>query len=178
MSVIDWDAIEIEYAKGVSSNREIATQFNISEGAIRKRAKQYAWSKDLTAKIKLKAQQKVRTIEYASHGTQSITKATEQELVESEANLQALALIGERASIKRLILLSDTTEAMMVSIKNDPEKHAKCTKLVTDTREKIFNLYRRNLNINDNALGNADKKDEAVINMPPVEYYKNMIGKT
>jgi len=156
----DWDTIEIEYAKGIRSNCDLAKQFGISEGAIRKRAKQYGWIKDLSHKITLKAQKKVyekRIITTGSHGSSKIDKVTEAEIIESEAAVQALALISERESIKRLNTLSERTEFILETYPiDDPEKHAKCTKMIVETREKIFNLYRRNLGINDNANGDAN----------------------
>lgn len=155
-STVDWDSIETEYAKGLRSNYDIAKEFGISETAIRKRAKQYGWSKDLIAKIKVKALDKVRNTEFAKLGSQTITKATEAQLIESEAAIQAMALLAEREDIKRLSALSLATEAMMIGIVDNAEKHAKVTKMIVETREKLMNLYRRNLNINDNAIGVAD----------------------
>ena len=58
--VIDWEKIELDYRSGVKSLREIATDHEISEGAIRKRAKRDDWSRDLSAKIKAKADDLVR----------------------------------------------------------------------------------------------------------------------
>jgi phage terminase small subunit len=43
MSKPDWEAIESAYRSGLISLREIASQHNISEGAIRKRAKKNNW---------------------------------------------------------------------------------------------------------------------------------------
>lgn len=42
----DWIAIEGAYRANVLSNRAIALQYDISEGAIRKRAKQFNWARD------------------------------------------------------------------------------------------------------------------------------------
>jgi hypothetical protein len=53
----DWDAIERSYRAGVLTNREIAKQHEITEGAIRKRAKAKGWEKDLTGRV----QEAVRT---------------------------------------------------------------------------------------------------------------------
>lgn len=56
----DWEAIESAYRAGLMSLREIASQHSISEGAIRKRAKRDDWSRDLSAKIKERAEDLVR----------------------------------------------------------------------------------------------------------------------
>jgi hypothetical protein len=42
---IDWTAIEADYRAGVLSNRELAAKHEVSEAAIRARAKRYGWVK-------------------------------------------------------------------------------------------------------------------------------------
>lgn len=54
---IDWEAVEREYRAGQLSIREIARQHDVSDGAIRKRAKNKGWSQDLSEKVR----EKVRT---------------------------------------------------------------------------------------------------------------------
>ncbi|VXD05841.1 conserved hypothetical protein [Enterobacterales bacterium 8AC] len=43
MAKPDWEAIESAYRAGVLSLREIGTEYGVTEGAIRKRAKKYGW---------------------------------------------------------------------------------------------------------------------------------------
>jgi thiamine kinase-like enzyme len=157
---VDWEYAEIEYAKGLRSNCDIAKEIGVTEGALRKKAKQYGWVKDLTAKIKLKTEQKVRAIEYESHGTSKITKATEREIVESVAELQATVLLTEREDIKRLAMLCEKFEIELDNYEDELEKKSKIIKSLTDTRKIIIDLRRRNYNINDNANGDADKNNE------------------
>lgn len=51
----DWDRIEVDYRAGMKTLREIADEHNITEGAIRKRAKRDGWERDLAAKVRAKA---------------------------------------------------------------------------------------------------------------------------
>ena len=51
----DWEAIERDYRAGVLSLREIAAEHDLTEAAIRKRAKRDGWSRDLSAKIQARA---------------------------------------------------------------------------------------------------------------------------
>lgn len=51
----DWEAIESAYRAGLLSIREIASQHGITHGAINKRAKRDGWERDLSSKIKNKA---------------------------------------------------------------------------------------------------------------------------
>lgn len=48
---VDWIAVEDDYRTGQLSNVMLANKHGVSEGAIRKRAKQHGWVKDLTRKV-------------------------------------------------------------------------------------------------------------------------------
>jgi hypothetical protein len=52
---VDWERIEADYRAGVKSLRETAGAHGITEGAIRKRAKQHGWTRDLKDKVRAKA---------------------------------------------------------------------------------------------------------------------------
>lgn len=51
----DWERIECDYRAGILSVREIAASQGITHGAINKRAKRDGWERDLSAKIRAKA---------------------------------------------------------------------------------------------------------------------------
>jgi hypothetical protein len=150
---IDWDAVEREYRAGVKTHREIAEQFNVSHTAIQKKAEKFGWTRNLAAKIKAKADDKVARIEVAK----KVAKITEQNIIESESGLQAAVLLNEREDIKRLSGLSEKFEIELESYPEDLEKKSRIIKSLTDTREKIINLRRRNYGITDNSNGDADK---------------------
>lgn len=99
---IDWDAVEAEYSKGTRSNLDIAAQYGLSEGAIRKRAKQLEWTKDLSAKIRLKAEEKVRAAEYEQEYEKStIAKISDRDIVDKEAERQSLITLSHRKDVHR-----------------------------------------------------------------------------
>ena len=58
--VIDWEKIELDYRAGIKSLRQIAGEHDIAESGIRRRTKQYEWVRDLSEKIKAKAEDLVR----------------------------------------------------------------------------------------------------------------------
>jgi len=97
---IDWELVERHYRVGILSLREIAKDAGISEGAIRKRATRDQWSRDLTAKIKQKADDLVRKAEVRTPSTQ-LTPRTEQDVVDANADLQYRIRIEHRADIGR-----------------------------------------------------------------------------
>lgn len=98
----DWERIECEYRAGVLSIRQIALEFGVSDGAIRKRAKKEEWERDLNGKIEAKAdalvrKEAVRTQVLASESY----KATEKETIEANANLVASVRITHRKDIEK-----------------------------------------------------------------------------
>jgi hypothetical protein len=97
---IDWDAVEIEYSSGIKTLRQIGEEFGCSEGAVRKKAKERGWSRDLSAKIKLKADEEVRKREYAEEYANSPDKRIkEKEQVEIGAKLQSDIIMKHRSSL-------------------------------------------------------------------------------
>lgn len=95
----DWERIEAQYRVGTMSLREIASQHKLTEGAIRKRAKRDGWERDLTEKVKAKADALVRK-ELVRTEVRKET-ATERVTVEVEAHVQARIRIAHRADITR-----------------------------------------------------------------------------
>lgn len=98
--VIDWEKIELDYRSGVKSLREIATEHEISEGAIRKRAKRDDWSRDLSAKIKAKADDLVRKEQVRSE-VRTQSTISEKETIDANASLVASVRLSQRKDIQR-----------------------------------------------------------------------------
>jgi len=97
----DWERIEIEYRAGILSLREIAAAYpGVSHVAIAKRAKKDGWVKDLTAKIKLKADELVNRAEVNASVNNSLS-VTEKEIVEANAERIAQVRSEHRKDISR-----------------------------------------------------------------------------
>lgn len=96
----DWEAIESAYRAGVMSLREIASQHDITHGAINKRAKKEWWERDLREKIKLKADALVSKREVSTKV--STEKAvSERILIEANAEVIATVRMEHRGDIRR-----------------------------------------------------------------------------
>lgn len=102
--VTDWELIEKHYRAGILSNVQIATECDVTEGAIRKRAKRDLWTKNLKAKIQTRAEELVRK-ELVRTPSTSLTPSTEKEVVEAVAQATATVLIVQKGSIKRSHIL-------------------------------------------------------------------------
>lgn len=98
--VIDWEKIELDYRAGIKSLREIATDHEISEGAIRKRAKRDDWVRDLSAKIKAKAEDLVRK-DLVRSEVRTQNTISEKETIDANANLVASVRLSQRKDIQR-----------------------------------------------------------------------------
>ncbi len=96
----DWERIEADYRAGVRSLREIAAEHGISHVAINKRAKRDGWIRDLSAKVRAKADALV-TKAAVTDAVTADTKITEAVTVEVEAQVQARIRLTHRRDIGR-----------------------------------------------------------------------------
>lgn len=128
----DWERIEADYRAGILSLREIAANDgNVTEGAIRKRAKRDAWARDLNAKIQARADELVRkqAVRAEVRGTQSETERTV-----IEANAQRIADVrGEhRADISQARALALTLLGELKAQTSNQEPLEQLFELLTD----------------------------------------------
>lgn len=99
-STPDWERIEANYRAGTMSLREIAAaDGNVTEGAIRKRAKRDDWTRDLGPKIQAKADALVRSKAVRSE-VRSTSAASERETIEANAKAIADVRLGHRTDIR------------------------------------------------------------------------------
>lgn len=96
----DWERIEAQYRANTLSLREIASEHGITEGAIRKKAKTEGWERDLSAKVKAKADALVRKEQVRSEVRKEATES-EKQVVEIEAQVQARIRLSHRKDIER-----------------------------------------------------------------------------
>jgi len=97
---IDWEMVEQEYRLGVQSIRSIATQHQCTEGAIRLKAKNEGWSRDLTAKVAAKTAELLRSEELRTAlRTTPSAKATEREQIEISAQVKTNIILAHRKDI-------------------------------------------------------------------------------
>lgn len=96
----DWERIEVDYRTGGKSVRELAAEHGISHVAILKKAKENDWTRDLSAKVKAKADALVTRATVTAEVT-AAAKVTEQKTVEVEAQVQARIRLEHRKDIGR-----------------------------------------------------------------------------
>lgn len=96
----DWEKIELDYRAGIKTLRQIADEHDITHGAINKRAKKEAWDRDLSARIKAKAEAEVSK-RAVSEEVSKKRLASEREVVDANAHAIVEVQIGQRKDIQR-----------------------------------------------------------------------------
>ena len=110
---IDWEAVEREYRAGVRSLADIGTEFGVSAPGILKRAKKDGWVRDLSAKIKAKADAKVNEA-LVNDSVNAKTAVSERQTIESNAQMLADIVLNQRTNVKRAM-------AVVVALWNEIE---------------------------------------------------------
>ena len=169
---IDWDRMEAPWRAGIVPVLSLSKEYGVSRTSIEKHWEKLGIERDLTAKIKSKAEAIV--LKANSKGTPAKVKkgtvpkdaikytTSERQIVEDNANIQATVILEEREDVKRLTRICEALEKQLESIAVNPdseedlEKKARINKTLIDSRDKVFNMRRRNYGINDNANGDAN----------------------
>lgn len=98
---IDWEAVELEYRAGIRSLADIGAEFGVSAPGIVKRAKVKEWERDLSAKIRAKAEAKVNAA-MVNNQVNAEASINEKQIVEINAEMMASVIRGHHKSLGRL----------------------------------------------------------------------------
>lgn len=96
---IDWEAIERDYRAGVLSLREIGEMHGVSHTSVKKRAVAKGWDRDISAKIKAKADTLVSNAQVSTVATEERLE-TEKLTIEANARVIADVKLAHRDNIK------------------------------------------------------------------------------
>ena len=200
----DWSDIEQAYRVGREPLRAIAERNGISHTAIRKRAEKEGWVRDLSGKIKAKAE--ILVSKDAVSKQVSMETVSERDIVEANAELQANVIRSERKDITRyrglvaklfaeLEAITDGLELMerlgdMMSAADEagidklneiyrkvialPGRVDMAKKLV-ETLEKLINAERRVFNIKDDELP-GERQLVGVVRLVPLSRATAQVG--
>lgn len=152
--VIDWERIELDYRAGILTLREIALPHDITEGSIRKKAKVQGWARDLSAKVKSKADDLVRK-DLVRSEVRKDSHLTEKNIVDGTAEVVAQVQIRQRKDITKSTQL---VNSLFKELETDDETLAKrvdCTKKLVDAQKVLFGMEREAYNIQSQPSGSA-----------------------
>lgn len=136
----DWESIERDYRAGVLSIREIAKSHDISEGAIRKKAKANGWERDLSDRVA----EKVRT-ELVRSEVRTANPQTEREIVEVAAATVVQVVRGHRGRIKQGNELVELLTKQLIDVagkRDEFEAEIEITTANDKTQERYARLMK------------------------------------
>lgn len=97
---VDWESVEREYRAGIRSLKDIGVEFGVSDAGILKRAKREEWQRDLTERIRAKAEAKVSAA-LVSEKVSAESNANERIVVEANAQVIADTVLNQRRDVSR-----------------------------------------------------------------------------
>jgi len=168
----DWAAVERDYRTGQYSNRELSRLHGPSEGAIRKRATDYSWQRDLSEQIRQRVREKTTLAV-----TKEVARADSDELIiEQAAEAGAEVIRGHQRLLRKAKGLAET---LMQRLEEQLEKGTMTVQLKSGEAAEIDVP----LDYAGKTLGNATMALERVVKMERQSYGldaddKDNIGKT
>lgn len=143
---LDWLAMEPIYRSGIRTLRSIGDEFGCSHSAIRKHAEANGWVRDLDAKIRATAKSKVSKM-LVSKEVAKQRLVTENQVIEANANMQAMAILGERKDTQRMRnLVMNLSEELETTTSNIDLFHelGELMRAPDDNgMDKLNDIYRR-----------------------------------
>ena len=149
---VDWESVERDYSAGLLSLREIGAKHGVTHGAINKRANRDGWARDLSAKIKIKADLLVST-ETVSTAV-STKKASEKEIIEANAQAIVNIKLGHRTSIKKV---NSLVESLLDEIETlNESKSVENLPMRVDVTKKLMDTLKTSIDKERQAFGIVD----------------------
>lgn len=133
--VIDWPAVEREYRAGQISNRMLAEKYGCSEGAIRKRAREEGWSKDLTDTVRKAVRSELVRTEVRT------SNATEREVIETAAATGAQVVRTHRKDIRTA---ADLVAMLMAQLIDAAGNRGEIEDIIDEETAEDDTTHRRN----------------------------------
>lgn len=168
----DWAAIERDYRTGQYSNRELTRLHGPSEGAIRRRATEGGWQRDLSEQIRQRVREKTTLAV-----TKEIVRAeSDEQIIEQAAEAGAEVIRGHQRLLRKAKGLAET---LMQRLEEQLEQRTITVQLKGGETAEIDVP----LDYAGKTLGNATMALERVVKMERQSYGldaedKNSIGKT
>lgn len=169
----DWEAIERDYRCGIMSLKAIGSAHGASDAGIIKRAKREGWTRDLSAKIRAKADARV-SADAVSEKVSSLTKASEKQIVEANAELQVRIRREQRGDIQRMRALvvkfikelEDDNDQKEVKKKLPLQTRVAIMQKIAETHKTVVAMEREHFGITSRF---GDEENPAVAAYDPVD---------
>ena len=129
--IVDWEAIEQDWRAGIKSAIQMGVEHDISHTAINKHFRKLGVERDLTAKIRAKAEAMVSAAQVSGMVSEETT-ATTAEIINTNALTAAKALFRHQTGIKRSQQLYENLLAEIEAITNNPDLFSRLGELMID----------------------------------------------
>lgn len=149
MATPDWEAIESAYRAGLLSIRAIADKHGVTEGGIRKRAKQHGWPRNLTVKVREATKAKLVRSEVRSSGTQAAVR-TDEEIIDEASDEAASVVLAHREGLAAWRGITNKLRDFLADAEITEDNHASMARSITagvDAQIKVIKAEREAYNI-------------------------------
>lgn len=149
MATPDWEAIESAYRAGSLSIRAIGEKYGVSDTAIRKKASQQNWQRDLTGKVKTATQDKLVRTEVRTSGSQSKVR-TDDEIIEEASDEAAAVVMAHREGLAAWRGITNKLRVFLEDAEITEDNHASMSRSITagvDAQIKVIKAEREAYNI-------------------------------
>lgn len=113
--IIDWEAIYKEYRANQLSNVQIGKKYSVSEGAIRKKAKEEGWKKDLAAEVRKQVREKLVRETVREKGISDL------EIIDTAVKTNIEIIRGHRKSLSEGLKISESLFNQLKTISDNRE---------------------------------------------------------
>jgi len=137
----DWERIELDYRAGILTLRELSDTHGVSHVSIHKRAKRDGWTRDLSAKIKAKAEELVNRAEANKIGNKEAL-VNERAAIDAGAEAILRVKLGHRTRITRHSVLLDKLQAELEEDGGDLASRVDISKKLSETLKTLITLER------------------------------------
>jgi len=142
--LVDKEALGVEYRAGVKTFKVLGEEFGISAPRVKQIADAEGWERDLSILIKHKAEAKLNAAALNKTLNESTRKASEREIVEANATMQAEIIVAHRSDIRRNRELVSKLTAEVEAITNEPGLIESLENAIgEDVSERQLELFRR-----------------------------------
>lgn len=148
---VDWDAMESDWRAGIKTKKQMSAEHGVSRAAMDKHWAKLGIERDLTEKIRMEAESLVARDAVTREVTQTRLHATEREVVEANAVMQADVIRAHRADIGRYRRLCQSMLAQLESETDNPEVFEQIGELLSAPDEKgtdkLNDAYRKAISL-------------------------------
>ncbi|WP_342221952.1 hypothetical protein [Candidatus Fukatsuia endosymbiont of Tuberolachnus salignus] len=161
MAKPDWEAIESAYRAGALSVRAIAKRYHISDTAIRKKAIQHNWLRDLTDKVQAATKIKlVRNKGLHSKGSHPAVR-TDADIINAAADEAATIILSHRIDLAGWRQIANHLKAFLSSTVITEDNHAALARTLSagvDAQLKLIKGERDAYGLNNETAPGAEKE--------------------